>query len=400
MYGGESQNAEQRTTQPPIDSSAPAEHSTTSAAMPWVWQNDHEVERPEQLEMENLIQPPETTMDTQSNIVNESSLRHRPVQECSSWICMVPSNNFAQQYNQEGHGQQYYQEGHELNVDTEGAAQEDAQRLLAMFKAGGESRAEAIQTFEKWSFMSTRSSRACQKILEMVDEDAEMLIAGLRGQIRRAINSKHANYVVGKMIEALHVEKTGFIIAEIRGAAREVALSQFGCRILCRKLEHYETAEADFVALLDELFKDIEFLCSAESGSYVVRAILEFGMPQHVHRVVEALLKDTAWYAKDKFGSHVLEQAIVSASPEDRKLLLEDLFYNREQVLNIAGSNYGSHTLENTLRSLQWEEKKMMLPLLSAAEKTLKTMRFGKRVAQATKKIAEQLEKGSKKLVQ
>ena len=35
------------------------------------------------------------------------------------------------------------------------------------------------------------------------------------------------------------------------------------------------------VALLDELFKDIEFLCSAESGSYVVRAILEFGMPQH-----------------------------------------------------------------------------------------------------------------------
>jgi len=368
--------------------------------MPWVWQNDHEVERPEQLEMENFIQPPETTMDTQSNIANDSSLRHRPVQECSSWVCMVPGNNFAQQYNQEAHIQQYYQEGHELNVDIEAAAQEDAKRLLTMFRSGGESRAEAIQTFEKWSFMSTRSSKACQKMLEMVDEDAESLIAGLRGQIRKAINSKHANYVVGKMIEALHVEKTGFIIAEIRGAAREVALSQFGCRILCRKLEHYEAGEANFVALLDELFKDIEFLCSAESGSYVVRAILEFGMPQHVHRVVETLLRDTAWYAKDKFGSHVLEQAIVSANPDDRKLLLEDLFYNREQILSIAGSNYGSHTLENTLKSLQTEEKNMMLPVLLAAEKTLKTMRFGKRVAQATKRIVEQLEKGSKKLLQ
>ena len=56
--------------------------------------------------------------------------------------------------------------------------------------------------WQKSAFGNTVSSRAAQMVLEEASmNDAVALAAGLRGHVRNAVLSKHANHVVQKITE-------------------------------------------------------------------------------------------------------------------------------------------------------------------------------------------------------
>lgn len=149
-----------------------------------------------------------------------------------------------------------------------------------------------------------------------------------------------------------------------------------GCASPCQHFCHKEAA----IELLEELLGSVEDLCSHAFGSYVIRHVLEFGLPEHKHRVATAMLPRVAWYAKHRLASHVVEAALKHCSPEDQSMLASGLLVP-EQIAALATNQFGRHVVR-ALLATQGPLKQQTEATLRGVEGKLKYSRFGKALLQ------------------
>lgn len=275
----------------------------------------------------------------------------------------------------------------EAEARAKAEAQQLASTLLMQMQPGGHARASAIARFREMAFDSKVSCMAAQLLLEQVSRtDVDALALTLRGDIRRAVWSKNANHVLQKIIDILHVEKTKFIIDEIREAGAEVTRHVFGCRVMCRILEHISVNEPNTVAMIDEILLDAEELCNHKYGSFVIRHILEFGLPHQKRCIVDAILPDLSALAKDQDASHVVEAALQHAEASDQRRLAKQLLRGKEELLDFSLGRFGHFVAKALLSpSLPQDVKMEAVAALHPMEAKLKSARYGKSVWQALK---------------
>lgn len=343
-------------------------------AEPLIWQ---EAMVPAQVRMGTAMPWPESTMEAQRNATATAcvgTLRHRRGQESYTQDQPVKALDLPNP------------EKREAETDTQ--ARELANGLLVQMQAGGEMSLVAVASFERLAFADTSSSRAAQIALEEASvNNAVALATGLRGHVLSAVQSKHANHVVQKITEVMPASRASFIVDELQGFAYDVARHMFGCRVLCRILEHLSPNDLSTMELVEELFIGVEELCSHSYGSFVVRHLLEFGLPDHKERVVKAIRTDLLGHAKHKFGSHVVEAALQHASLEDRRVLASELLRDREQLMSLASNQFGRHIVRSLL-ALPDGLKQEALDILLPMQRQLKASRYGKSVLQAVRASA------------
>jgi hypothetical protein len=256
-----------------------------------------------------------------------------------------------------------------------------ADELLRQLQAGSEAQWSVLSQFQHSAFSSQSSSRAAQLALKDASGNhAALLASSLQGHVRRASQSKHANYVMQKIVEVMPMARTGFIVEELLGVAHETACHRFGCRLLCRILEHLSPGDEATLDLLDELLLNVEELLSHTFGSYVVRHILEFGMPAHKHRIASALLPQAAWYAKHRLASHVVEAALRTCSSDDQHALAETLLTG-QHIAVLATNQFGRHVVRALLQ-LPGALKEETEHAVRQVEDQIRYSRFGKNILQ------------------
>lgn len=285
------------------------------------------------------------------------------------------------------HSSWQHDEESRVNSDTHSEAEFDsfvirmADELLRQVDAGAEEQWSALARFQQLAFSSKISSRAAQHVIENAPAHQSMLlVSSLRGHVCRATQSKHANFVVQKIIEVMPMARAGFIVEELTGFAHETACHPFGCRVLCRLLEHLSPGDTATLELLEEVLVDVEWLCSHAFGSYVVRHILEFGLEEHKHRVAIAILPNVTWYAKHRLASHVVEAALRSCALEDQRVIAEALLAY-QQVSVLATNRFGHHVVQ-ALLALPQPAKQQAEHALRQVEQQLKHSKLGNRILQ------------------
>lgn len=131
----------------------------------------------------------------------------------------------------------------------------------------------------------------------------------------------------------------------------ELATHPYGCRVLQRCFEHLQ--EDHIRPLMDELHKhvtqlmqdqfgvrillllsDAQTLADVGSQNYVVQFVLEHGKSHDRTVVVSKLRGQMIHMARHKFASNVCEKALVTADPENRRLLIEELMAPRQDGLS------------------------------------------------------------------
>jgi len=243
-------------------------------------------------------------------------------------------------------------------------SEEMGQALLQSLRTGTDEE-EVVQRFQYWAFASKVASHAAQHALCIASpQEAVLLSSGLRGHVWRAVQSKHANYVVQAIVTALPIAKVNFVVEELIGFGDETARHRFGCRLLCRILEHFsqddETTWEQTCTLIDDVLSKVEDLCSDAFGSYVVRHVLEFGLPQHKHRVAQGIIPWAAFNARHKLGSHVVEAALEACSPEDQCAIAQALM--QQTQLGWLGTHaFARHVVRAMLSTPMKEEVKAAL---------------------------------------
>jgi hypothetical protein len=259
--------------------------------------------------------------------------------------------------------------------------------LIRQFEAGGGQRRKAmlmIRGCVQRLSLEPYGCRVVQTALETSDAvDKEAIALELRGHVLETISSPHGNFVVQKVIELLPVASTMFVPLELASFAAEVARHRFGCRILCRLVEHHFCGENESlpatVALVDELLLEVDQLIHHNMARHVLDLILEHGNEVHKHEVSQAICSNIFYNAKSRNASYVIEKAMIYCALEDRNAIASELLNSPERFLMLATHECGSHVVKSLLRARISMSEQAKALLLTTVNK-LKASKYGKKV--------------------
>jgi len=182
-------------------------------------------------------------------------------------------------------------------------------------------------------------------------KEAAEMAAELRDNVNTTLESKHGNYVVQKIIEVLPISAVTFMVKELEDMAFEIARHRYGCRILCRLLEH-AAMESGTAKLIDNLLHDARELSRHAYGYHVVKCILEHGLPEDRDRVAYALVGGAQRHAKHRTASFVIEKALAHCDghSDARNLLANELLQRPENTIELARHQFGRHVVSQLVR--------------------------------------------------
>lgn len=257
------------------------------------------------------------------------------------------------------------------------------EQLMEDLEAGGKARTTAVAALRGSVVPLAFDSAGCRTVqlgLQVADRRvATELAAELRGNVCEAIRSPHANYVIQKVIEVLPMAQATFIADELRGMGVEVARHRYGCRILCRLLEHSAT-DAGPMAVFNEVLQSVGGLCRHSFGHYVIQSILEHGTPEQRHQIAVALRGELARSVQNRNACYVIENALSYCSADDRQALVEGLLDGGPSRLSaLAQHQFGSHVVRALLR-LTGETSQLTLAQLRTVAAQLQMTKYGRRL--------------------
>jgi len=172
--------------------------------------------------------------------------------------------------------------------------------------------------------------------------DFHKVVAGLQGHVWRAMQCRHANHVLQKIIVVLPPTRTNFIAKELLNAPGEAARHEFGCRIICRLMEHADS-QTNTRVLIDEILKDALELSEHPFGHLVLRSILEHGMLEQRALIACALQGRVTELAMHQHGSFIVQQLLEVCDEKTRTGLANELLQNPETVTILAHHRFGKH---------------------------------------------------------
>jgi len=258
--------------------------------------------------------------------------------------------------------------------------------LLDRLQGDAAERREALNALRgsvvKQAF-SAGGCRAVQQALQVADlETAFELLAELHGHVRAAAESPHANYVVQKIVELMPPSHSSFVVNELKGACAYFAQHCYGCRILCRLVEHSIGGDA-FTELVSELLVDALSLSRHQFGHYVMQSVLEHGSQEHHKQLVAALCSDIRQSAQHRWASHVIEKALYYCKAGEQHDLAVSLgCFDDDAMVSLALTRYGSFVLKALIR-VPGEEGRVAWVHIQNARAQLDVNRYGQRVLES-----------------
>jgi len=262
---------------------------------------------------------------------------------------------------------------------------------------------EAVQGRVQILAFDASGCRLVQDALESSPEEIGVSLAEeLRGHIRRAIDSPHANFVLQKIVDVLPADRISFVIEEIAGAGVETARHRNGCRVLSRIFEHCgshdDGADPDAInegngdaaagiiksssivsTVMDEVLQEATALSRHPLGHFVIEAILQHGTIQQRAKVAESLRGKLTKNAKNRSASYIVERALKLCAPMDRDAMVAELVSNESDLLLLAQCRFGRYVVK-TVASLDNTDGQRARSILQAASKELRTNKYGSRL--------------------
>jgi len=272
----------------------------------------------------------------------------------------------------------------EVDDEEENTAQACGE-LTAQIEAGGVARAAAIEALlgsvQELAF-DADACRVVQRALELAEQDvAAELASEMKGCVREAIESPHANHVIQKILDVLPACQTLFIVDEVVGFAAEVARHRYGCRVLCRIVERHSGGceSKQSAAMICELLVEAAELSRHTYSHYVMESILQHGTPPELHAVSVALCVELLRNAKNRSATYVVERAVTCCSEEDRQIMISELFGTTQAMVALVENQFGCHVAKALVR-LPGGHLDHALTFLDEATPMLQKSKYGRRV--------------------
>ncbi|KIM65290.1 hypothetical protein SCLCIDRAFT_113342 [Scleroderma citrinum Foug A] len=205
--------------------------------------------------------------------------------------------------------------------------------------------------------------RVVQKAVEFIlPEQQGAFVKELDPHVLKCVKDANGNHVIQKLIERVSPDRLGFVTA-FRGNVYDLSTHPYGCRVLQRCFEHLP--EEQTRPLMDELQKYMINLMQDQFGNYVVQFVLEQGKPHDRCQVIAKLRGQMLNMARHKFASNVCEKALVTASQEERRGLVEEIIAPKADgvspIVSMMKDQFANYVLQRALTVADNDQKELLI---------------------------------------
>ncbi|CAE6414057.1 unnamed protein product [Rhizoctonia solani] len=205
--------------------------------------------------------------------------------------------------------------------------------------------------------------RVVQKAIECVAvEHQSMFVNEIEVDVMRCVKDANGNHVIQKLIERVSPDLLGFV-SVFQGNVYDLATHPYGCRVLQRCFEYLHDSQTR--PLIDELHKYTTQLMQDQFGNYVIQFVLEHGAADDRNWILHKLRGQMVQMARHKFASNVCEKALVTADPESRRLLIEEIMTPRMDTVNpivlMMKDSFANYVLQRALQVVEGEQRHMLV---------------------------------------
>lgn len=245
---------------------------------------------------------------------------------------------------------------------------------------------EALSGNIKELAFDAAACRVVQRALEKASlEESASLAQEMDGHVLDALRSPHANHVITKIVEILPVSRIGFVFDELTCCARQFARHRYGCRVLSRLVEQnadLEQPSRQMECLIGELLLEASELSRHAFGHYVIEAILQYGGPDHVHRICNALRMELLRNAKNRCATYVVEKTLLCCDEDDQKIMIHELFASPDVLIKLVDNQFGCHVGKTIVR-FPGDHALHIRTQVEASRERLQTTKYGRRLLDA-----------------
>jgi len=201
-------------------------------------------------------------------------------------------------------------------------------------------------------------------------------VGALPGGVCEVAESVEGCAKLEELIGAIATGEAAFIARELCAAAPRVALSVHGSSLMCRLLEYCGDDECT-EALIDAAFAgDAASMCCHKFGHQVAMSVLSNGAERHKYMVAAALLADEQRFARHRYASNVIVQALTLFPCDACAELARRFVQHKDAVECLACHTFGVHVVRALLESSPFRNQ--VFHLLSKVCKRIGKDKFGK----------------------
>jgi len=230
-----------------------------------------------------------------------------------------------------------------------------------------------------------KGCRLLQVVLEEADSaSCKELVSELRGHVREALDSPHANHVLQRVIELVPPRSVQFILDELASSWDMSAVVQhrFGCRLLERMFEHFTACPSaastlDFF-LANGAFGDLKGHCYHMFGTHVMQHMMEYGSYEQQLLVCNALRSDLRKAALDEFAVGVLDKALTYLPLMDQQVLAQEILQQQGLLPRMAMCWRGQPAAERVIRIVEGAALSDALSQIGSHQQALRRSKGGR----------------------
>jgi hypothetical protein len=234
----------------------------------------------------------------------------------------------------------------------------------------------------------SREPHGCRKIQSAFDDagsDAErhQLVEEMRGHAWDAARHAHAHHVLQKMIVSMNPDALQFVVDEISPKNRvfQAARHKYGCRVLQRLFEHCRPDQ--MAPIVEVLVANLEFLAKDAFGNYVIQHLIEYGAPSYQNAIMESLASNVRRLGTSPYAAAVITTALRYFQQEEDQVLLAKAIVAEEGLLAwMAQTRQGSPAVKSVLNVLEGSDREAACKQLSKA-RSARSSRHGRKIAKA-----------------
>jgi len=200
------------------------------------------------------------------------------------------------------------------------------------------------------------------------------LMAEMRGRIREAVACPYANHVVQKGIMLCSKQDVHFTAEELLGATAATARNRYGCRILCRLLEHCGPTAVG----IDEIVSELRQLSRHSYGCHVVRSVIEHGSTLVRRRITTGVLTEATSLARHRYGHGVVLSILACCDDDDRRAIAAEVL-SSSSLLDTAMHQFGCSVVDAALHLPDVVIRELKMASAEQIQTSVSTLRANKR---------------------
>ena len=227
--------------------------------------------------------------------------------------------------------------------------------------------------------LNQHGTRALQRMIEFINtpEQTELIIRALRFDVVQLIQDLNGNHVIQKCLNHLSAHDAQFIFDAVGNHCVIVGTHRHGCCVLQRCVDHASGHQKG--QLIEHIVDNAFSLVQDPFGNYVVQYILDLSEPAFTEPLCRSFKNNVALLSKQKFSSNVIEKCLRCASPETRRLLIQEI-NNPTELERLLRDSFANYVVQTAMDFADEETKSLMFDNVRPILPAIRHTPYGRRI--------------------